>query len=52
MIAKGKRIRDIQHAYPPALNVIGFFEDFFDDQREAVATFWQVVNQRLALAVV
>ncbi len=41
-----------RYAYPPALNMAGFFEDFFDGQREAVATFWQVVNQRLALAAV
>ncbi|MCL4858423.1 MAG: hypothetical protein KJZ93_03405 [Caldilineaceae bacterium] len=39
-----------RYAYPPQLRFVGFFEDFFDDQREAVATFWQVVNQRLALA--
>ena len=39
-----------RYAYPPALNVVGFFEDFFDGQRQAVATFWQTVNQRLALA--
>jgi hypothetical protein len=38
-----------RYAYPPPLNLAGFFEDFFDDQRQAVATFWQVVNQRLAL---
>ena len=37
-----------RYAYPPALNACGFFEDFFDSKREAVATFWQVVNQRLA----
>ncbi len=41
-----------RYAYPPALNVVGFFEDFFDDQRQAVTTFWQAVNQRLALATV
>lgn len=35
---------------PPLLNEVGFFEDFFDGRRRAVATFWQVVNQRLALA--
>ena len=37
-----------QYSYPPSLNRAGFFEDFFDNEREAVATFWQVVNQRLA----
>jgi hypothetical protein len=38
-----------RYAYPPQIPLVGFFEDFFDDQREAVATFWQVVNQHLAL---
>lgn len=38
-----------RYAYPPALNGSGFFEDFFEDNREAVATFWRAVNQRLAL---
>jgi hypothetical protein len=37
-----------RYAYPPALNDVGFFEDFFDDQPEAIATFWQVVNEHLA----
>jgi hypothetical protein len=41
---------DERYAYPPPLNDCGFFEDFFDDKKEAVATFWQVVNQRLAAA--
>lgn len=41
-----------RYAYPPPLNTVGFFEDFFDDQRQAVVPFWQVVNQRLALATV
>jgi hypothetical protein len=39
-----------RYAYPPPLNGCGFFEDFFDDESEAVTTFWQVVNQRLATA--
>lgn len=39
-----------RYAYPPLLNSCGFFEDFFDAQKEAVATFWRVVNQRLATA--
>jgi len=38
------------YAYPRPLNKPGFFEDFFDHKRRAVATFWQVVNQRLAAA--
>jgi len=37
-----------RYAYPPQLNESGFFEDFFDDQKKAVAVFWQVVNQSLA----
>lgn len=39
-----------KYAYPRSLNTPGFFEDFFDAKAEAVATFWQEVNQRLALA--
>ena len=38
-----------RYAYPPLLNHCGFFEDFFDGKPDAVATFWRVVNQRLAL---
>jgi hypothetical protein len=41
-----------RYAYPPPLNTPGFFEDFFDDKREAIVTFWRVVNQRLATAAV
>jgi len=37
-----------RYSYPRPLNRTGFFEDFFDDRQEAVATFWRVVNQRLA----
>ncbi len=36
-----------RYAYPPALNTVGFFEDFFDAKREAIAAFWRVVNQKL-----
>ena len=39
-----------RYAYPSPLNTCGFFEDFFDAKPEAVATFWQVVNQHLAAA--
>jgi hypothetical protein len=39
-----------RYAYPPPLNACGFFEDYFDARPEAVSTFWQVVNQRLATA--
>jgi hypothetical protein len=38
-----------RYAYPPLLNQCGFFEDFFDGKPDAVATFWRIVNQRLAL---
>ncbi len=38
-----------RYAYPLPLNHSGFFEDFFDGKPEAVATFWRVLNQRLAL---
>ena len=37
-----------RYSYPPPLNKSGFFEDFFDEKAKAVATFWRVVNQRLA----
>ena len=37
-----------RYSYPPPLNKSGFFEDFFDERSKAVATFWRVVNQRLA----
>jgi hypothetical protein len=39
-----------RYAYPPPLNEPGFFEDFFDRKAKAVATFWCVVNRRLAAA--
>jgi hypothetical protein len=37
-----------RYSYPPPLNRSGFFEDFFDEKAKAVATFWRIVNQRLA----
>src|SRR5207249_6764984 len=37
-----------RYSYPAPLNKPGFFEDFFDQKTKAVATFWRVVNQRLA----
>ena len=37
-----------RYSYPPPLSKSGFFEDFFDQKAKAVATFWRVVNQRLA----
>jgi hypothetical protein len=39
-----------RYSYPPPLNKTGFFEDFFDQKAKAVATFWRVVNHRLAAA--
>jgi len=41
-----------RYAYPEPLNGTGFFEDFFDDRKDAIATFWRVVNRRLASAAV
>ena len=37
-----------RYSYPPPLNKPGFFEDFFDQKSKAVATFWRIVNRRLA----
>jgi len=37
-----------RYSYPPPLNKPGFFEDFFDQKAKAVATFWRIVNRRLA----
>jgi hypothetical protein len=37
-----------RYAYPPPLNKPGFFEDFFEQKAKAVATFWRIVNRRLA----
>lgn len=39
-----------RYAYPPLLNHSGFFEDYFDGNPEAVATFWRVMNRRLSAA--
>jgi hypothetical protein len=39
-----------RYAYPPELNRVGFFEDFFDLKSNAVKTFWNVMNRRLAKA--
>ena len=39
-----------RYSYPQPLNKPGFFEDFFDQKAKAVATFWRVVNHRLAAA--
>ena len=37
-----------RYAYPLPLNKVGFFEDFFDGEKEAIVAFWQVVNHQLA----
>ena len=37
-----------RYSYPPPLNKVGFFEDFFEEKRKAVVTFRRVVNRRLA----
>jgi hypothetical protein len=37
-----------RYSYPRALNSSGFFGDFFDQKARAVATFWRVINHRLA----
>src|SRR5436309_4049030 len=37
-----------RYSYPPPLNKPGFFEDCFDEKAKAVATFWRIVNRRLA----
>ena len=39
-----------RYAYPPLLNGSGFFEDYFNGESEAVATFWRVMNRRLSAA--
>ena len=39
-----------RYSYPPALNEVGFFEDYFDGKDEALSRFWQVVNKRLSEA--
>lgn len=37
-----------RYAYPPAINKVGFFEDFFDGDAQTISVFWHTVNQRLA----
>ncbi len=39
-----------RYAYSPPLNGVGFFEDFFDSEENAVSLFWRAVNQRLSIA--
>jgi hypothetical protein len=37
-----------RYAYPQTMNAPGFFEDYFDGNPRATATFWHTVNQQLA----
>lgn len=39
-----------RYAYPLPLNSVGFFENFFNGEKSAIVTFWQVVNHQLAAA--
>ena len=39
-----------RYSYPPALNEVGFFKNYFDGKDEALSRFWQVVNKRLSEA--
>ena len=36
-----------RYAYPPSLDGVGFFEDFFEGEPQAVTTFWREVNRYL-----
>jgi len=37
-----------RYSYPPALNEIGFFEDYFDGKDEVLSKFWHIINKRLS----
>jgi len=37
---------DERYAYPPELNRVGFFEDFFDDNPQAILTFYQYLGKQ------
>jgi len=39
-----------RYSYPPSLNEVGFFEDYFDGKDEALCRFWHVVNKSLSEA--
>jgi hypothetical protein len=39
-----------RYSYPPMLNEVGFFEDYFDGQEAARSKFWHVINARLSEA--
>jgi len=38
-----------RYAYPPELNSVGFFEDYFDDDPKAIATFRQYLAKQRVL---
>ncbi|MGC8491421.1 MAG: hypothetical protein ACP5SH_06765 [Syntrophobacteraceae bacterium] len=37
-----------RYAYPPILNEVGFFEDYFDGKERAITDFWHVINKQLS----
>ena len=37
-----------RYSYPPSLNKVGFFEDYFDGEKKAISLFWNIVNQKLS----
>jgi hypothetical protein len=39
-----------RYSYPPMLNEVGFFEDYFDGKDEALSKFWHAINARLSEA--
>ena len=39
-----------RYSYPPTLNKVGFFEDYFDGKDEALYQFWHIVDKRLSEA--
>lgn len=39
-----------RYSYPPELNEVGFFEDYFEGKNETLSQFWHVVNKHLSEA--
>jgi hypothetical protein len=39
-----------RYSYPAPLNQPGFFEDFFDHEREQTSVFWHLMNKTLSQA--
>lgn len=39
-----------QYSYPPPLNEVGFFEDFFDHEQKQILVFWHIINRMLSKA--